>query len=111
MNRSTTTRAGITVAMLAAAALIPALANATTNSTAGQSSSETVKFGDLDLSRRADTKVLIHRIRVAAHDVCSVNGYAPAQQLCYQKAVSDALKQISQRQPSVAIRLTGPSAL
>jgi UrcA family protein len=70
-----------------------------------------VKFGDLDLSRRSDTKILIHRIRVAAHDVCSVNGYAPAQQLCYQKAVSDALKQISQRQPSIVTRLAGPSTL
>jgi len=84
MNRSTATRAGVAVALLAAAALIPALANATTSSPTDQISTEIVKFGDLDLSRPADTKVLIKRIRVAAHNVCSVNGYAPAQQLCYQ---------------------------
>ena len=55
MNRSTATRAGVAVALLAAAALIPALANATTSSPTDQISTEIVKFGDLDLSRPADT--------------------------------------------------------
>jgi UrcA family protein len=102
MNHSTFNRAGVAVALLAAAALIPALANATTDSTALQSATETVKFADLDLNRPADAKVLIQRIRVAAHNVCSMNGYV-AEQTCYHRAVREAVQQINRPQLSAAL--------
>jgi UrcA family protein len=92
MNRSLTTRSGFAVALLAAAALIPALA--TTDATALQSATRTVRFADLDLSRPADTKILMQRIRVAAHDVCTVNGFV-VQEGCYRKAVRDAVQKIN----------------
>jgi UrcA family protein len=97
-----TTRAGVAVALLAAAALIPTLASATTDSTAMQSAHETVKFGDLDLNRRSDTKILLNRIREAAVHVCSMNGYI-AQPVCYRKAVREAVQQINRPQLSAAL--------
>jgi UrcA family protein len=97
MNKSTSTRAGVAIALLAAAALIPALANATTNTVGMTGATETVKFADLDLNRPADTKILLQRIRVAALHVCTVNGHV-AQQQCYHKAVRDAVQQINRPQ-------------
>jgi UrcA family protein len=92
MTHSLTARSSVAVALLAAAALIPALA--TTDATALQTASRTVRFADLDLNRPADTKILLERIRVAAHDVCTVNGFV-TQQNCYHKAVREAVQKIN----------------
>jgi UrcA family protein len=100
MNRSLTKRSGVAVALLAAAALIPALA--TTDATALQSATRTVRFADLDLSRPKDTKILLERIRGAAHDVCTVNGFV-AQQTCYHKAVRDAVQKTNRPELTAAL--------
>jgi UrcA family protein len=99
MNRSTTTRAGVAVALIAAAALIPALANATTSTVTAQTATETVKYGDLNLSHRGDARALVQRIRVAAQRVCmSTNSFASQQETCYQRAVTQALNEVSLKQ-------------
>jgi UrcA family protein len=102
MNHSTFNRTSVAVALLAAAALLPALANATTNTLQAQAATQTVKFSDLDLNRKADDKVLLHRIRVAAHNVCTINDFM-AQQTCYHKAVREAVEQVNRPQLSALL--------
>jgi UrcA family protein len=45
---------------------------------------------------------LLERIRVAAHDVCTVNGFV-AQQACYHKAVRDAVQKINRPELTAAL--------
>jgi UrcA family protein len=56
-----------------------------------------VRFGDLDISRPEDAKVLYHRIRVAAHEVCAVSGrkleYA-TESACVARAVDEAVRKV-----------------
>lgn len=96
MNRFTSIRTGATAAVLATTVAmaivvaIPRLAHASTTTAPAFSASQTVKYGDLDLNSTSDTKVLMRRIRVAAHNVCGINQSNAAQELCVERAVQDA---------------------
>jgi UrcA family protein len=100
MNRFTSIRTGATAAVLATTVAmaivvaIPRLAHASTATAPAYSVSQTVKYGDLDLNSSSDAKTLMHRIRVAAHNVCSINGSNAAQELCVERAVQEAAQKV-----------------
>lgn len=100
MNRITSIRTRATAAVLATTVAmaivvaVPRLAHAGTTTAPAFSASQTVKYGDLDLNSSADTKLLMHRIRVAAHNVCSINKLNAAQELCVERAVQDAAQKV-----------------
>jgi UrcA family protein len=109
MKRSTTARAGMAVALLAAA-LIPALANATT-AVPAQTLTEWVKYGDLNLNQRDDARTLIHRIRVAAHHVCAINSDLDQRQACYEQAVTLALNDVNSKRRESGTSIGGTPRL
>jgi UrcA family protein len=60
--------------------------------------SKVVKFSDLDIQTAAGAKILYHRIRVAANQVCQMNDRDPALreagQPCVDKAIDNAVKKV-----------------
>jgi UrcA family protein len=61
--------------------------------------SKTVKFADLDIQTAEGAKVLYHRIRLAADQVCDVNDRDPvmreAKPACVDTAIDNAVKKIN----------------
>ena len=110
MKGSTTARAGMAAALLAAA-LIPALANATTTTVPAQTLTEWVKYGDLNLNQRDDARTLIHRIRVAAHHVCAINSDLDQRQSCYEQAVTMALNEVNSKRLESGTSIAGAPRL
>jgi UrcA family protein len=101
MNRFTSIRTGATAAVLATTVAIaivvaiPALARASTTTAPAPSATQTVSYGDLNLNNSSDTKVLMHRIRVAAKNVCDINNSDAAKELCVARAVQDAVQKLN----------------
>ncbi len=67
----------------------------------GDALSETVKYGDLDLSNSQGATTLYTRIRIAAANVCSPfdhRSFASQRLLdaCVHKAIADAVKKVDQ---------------
>jgi UrcA family protein len=60
---------------------------------------ETVKYGDLDISKSAGARVLYHRIQVAARQVCPLTSntieMVTAEHACINKAIDDAVKSVN----------------
>ena len=60
---------------------------------------QTVKFGDLNITTPAGAKVLYGRIQAAAHDVCPLGMYSlqmeQAQRACIKQAVDNAVKGVN----------------
>jgi UrcA family protein len=62
--------------------------------------SKTVKFADLDIQTPDGAKVLYHRIRVAASEVCSASTggdpvMRPAVHQCIETAIDNAVKKVN----------------
>ena len=68
---------------------------------AGEAPTETVSYGDLDLSRPADVQRLYHRLEVASARVCGEApptielGRHPVWSRCYRSALDSAVLKIS----------------
>jgi UrcA family protein len=97
---------------LSAATSLPAFAAQPVN---GQSST-TVKFGDLNLNRDADSRELFDRLSRAADRVCSKSlrvtspldafGYRRAYLSCYRDTLSAAVQRIHHEQVSALLAAT-----
>jgi UrcA family protein len=96
-----------TFGILAAAAVLgaPALASATPAPDAA--TQVTVRYGDLDLNRRSDDRVLLHRIRDAALEACGASPFSIAdyrwavrRSACYRSNVRRAAAEAGLSPPS-----------
>ena len=82
------------IAIAIAAALLPAAAQAAPDAprTLG------IRYGDLDLNSVRDAKVMLHRIRLAAVDVCRTDERTHAailrSEACRQQAVAEAVSRL-----------------
>ena len=85
----------------AAVVLLAALAGVTTTAAiAADAGKITVNYKDLDLSREADAKTMLQRIKDAAERICDLRGTADlltksAREACVKDTVNDAVASLN----------------
>lgn len=99
MNTVTQSNRGVRQILIAGLAVIT-LGLASTNTFAGDASSITVNYAELDLSQPAGAQILYSRIEQAAFEIC--NGFiGPFGEIrtkaspCYKNAVANAVAQVN----------------